>query len=348
MPLTNPLWKGSFRLQAATAGGNPLKQGETGAHVDLLRQALEWAGFERTLEPMDFYGLYTAAMVADFREIYGISGDAGTRKVADKAMLEMLDSVLNGTKAKKKFKTGALAATGASGKAFAVKYLATTKSWVEDALKACRTASASLSALKGGGAEHAVADTVYLPFLMHFRIAVCLPAAKELLNNKYNKSLFLFYSNFADITGDSAVVHKEAVASMLTHISKIERVFKQLQEFLGKPVGDIFEDDATTPHIAHTPDKIIFFSTVNFQEISTSTPNGQDPKTASWVPIHEAGHAVMSNASHHSGTGAGDNPYSYRPSYYQMNFAHALTNPDSFAHFAYQCAAKKPNIGPWV
>jgi len=101
MPLTNSAWGKNFRLQAATTGGNPVPKGDRGSHIAILRQNLEAVGFERTLEPIDFYGASTAGMIRDFRQIYNVPGNS---ELVDKQVLETIDAILNG-----KFRNGSSA-----------------------------------------------------------------------------------------------------------------------------------------------------------------------------------------------------------------------------------------------
>lgn len=349
MPLTHAAWKRNFRLQAATTGGNPVKQGETGVHVEVLRGVLEGMGFERTLEPRNFYGSSTAAIITDFRALYGIANGKGEHGTADKLVLETLDGLLNGRVARKRFKTGTIATADCVGADFAIKYLSTTRTWVADSLKSCKTVTDALSALKDKGVERSVAATDWQPFLQHFRLAVCSDAAKELIKNGYDQKLFLHYSNFADVKAGSAEVSSGAVGKLIEQVAKVNRFFESLKVYLDKPTDEIFESDPTTPFIAHTPEKKIKFSTQHFRELSTLSPSGKDPRSASWITIHEAGHALLGAAAQHgSGTSAADNPYSRHEGYYQMTFAQSVNNADSYAHFAYQCNAKKANLGPWV
>jgi hypothetical protein len=60
MPLTNSAWEKNLRLQTAANGGNSLRKGDAGTHVAILRKNLEAVGFERSLEPTNFYGASTA------------------------------------------------------------------------------------------------------------------------------------------------------------------------------------------------------------------------------------------------------------------------------------------------
>ena len=41
MPLTNPNWQWNPRLASATVGGQPLKRGDTGLPVRIMRQNFE-------------------------------------------------------------------------------------------------------------------------------------------------------------------------------------------------------------------------------------------------------------------------------------------------------------------
>jgi peptidoglycan hydrolase-like protein with peptidoglycan-binding domain len=151
MPLTNPAWEKNFRLQAATTGGNPVPKGDRGTHVAILRKNLEAVGFERTLEPIDFYGASTTGMIRDFRQIYNVPGNS---ELVDKRVLETIDAILNGKIPQRRFSAGATANVGVKGKDFAVRYLATTKEWVENALKTSRSVEQALRfAMKAGGAN---------------------------------------------------------------------------------------------------------------------------------------------------------------------------------------------------
>jgi peptidoglycan hydrolase-like protein with peptidoglycan-binding domain len=170
MPLTNPAWEKNFRLQAATTGGNPVPKGDRGTHIAILRKNLEAVGFERTLEPTDLYGASTAGMIRDFRQIYNVPGNS---ELVDKPVLETIDAVLNGKIPQRKFSAGATANVGAKGKDFAVRYLATTKEWVENALKTSRSVEQALRfAMKAGG-EPDFPSNVYQPFMQHFRLQIC-------------------------------------------------------------------------------------------------------------------------------------------------------------------------------
>ena len=91
MPLTNPAWQWNPRLASATVGGRPLTRGDTGLPVQIMRQNFERVGFERTLEPQDFFGDSTVNIIRAFEELYGLPDNGG---LADKAALEMLEDVI--------------------------------------------------------------------------------------------------------------------------------------------------------------------------------------------------------------------------------------------------------------
>ena len=97
-------------------------------------------------------------------------------------------------------------------------------------------------------------------------------------------------------------------------------------------------------------DKKIYCSPSILKQRSVSTPDGYDPKSASWMTVHEAAHAAIGPASSHThvdNPGPADNAYSRSPGYYQMNWQQCLLNPDSYAHFAYHALEGKQNLGPW-
>lgn len=337
MPLTNPAWQWNGRLASATVGGRPLNYGDSGPPVQILRGVLERMGFERTLEPVDFYGDSTRNLIRAFEELYELPDNGGA---AGKLVLETLDDILNGIIPSRRMRASQPpSATEVIGAAFARKYLSRTNWWIQNAIGSCAEVLANRST------PDKIGETAALAMLQHFRLAVSPGAFLDIYFNRYQDSLFLKYLTPGDTDRVFAAV------------KKIKTNFETMKTLLNKDFNTIFISVANPP--AHPDwiawwdfgDKIIKCSTTNFRERSAATPNGYDWKSASWVSVHEGAHGVIGEASQHGhpgAPGAADNPYSRHPSYYQMSWQQCLTNPDSYAHFAYQTFDGKQNLGPWT
>jgi hypothetical protein len=343
MPLTNSAWEKNFRLQAATTGGNPVPKGDRGRHVAILRKNLEAVGFERSLEPSDFYGPSTADMIRDFRLIYDVPGKS---ELVDKALLETLDAILNKKIPQRRFKAGPVANMGAKGKDFALKYLPTTKQWVDTALKSSRRVEQTLTSTMNSGPEPDFPTDVYQPFMQHFRLQICIKAILDAGKGRLPTSLMLAYNDVDEATKTIRI--REVIGK----VNKIANVFGSIKAYLDASPDTIFVNSTATSKAYAECDinkKVITFYEKNFFEVASGVAGGMDRKSASWVTIHESAHAVLQKASlHGAGTGPGENPYSHDDSYYGMTWQQATNNPDSYAHFAYQIAAGKQNLGPWA
>lgn len=344
MPLTNAAWQKNFRLQAATTGGNPVRKGDTGTHVGILRRNLEAIGFERSLEKIDFYGASTAGMIRDFCILYEVSGSGD---VADKAVLEMLDAILNGTVAQRRFKKGATANVSSKGRDFAVRYLPATKKWVEDSLKLCQSVEQSMKKAMNAKTEPDFTSAVYQPFMQHFRLQICFKACEDAVKSKLRDDIMLRYNE------QDAVTQSSRIGEVISKINMAANVFAGIKTLLASDPEKIFlnSGNTTTTDLAFwdvDKTKKIVFHEKNFFEAAPGLAGGLDRRTASWVTIHEAAHAVLQKASFHgAAAGPADNPYSWHDSYYQMTWQLAPRNPDAYAHFAYQVANGKQNFGPW-
>jgi peptidoglycan hydrolase-like protein with peptidoglycan-binding domain len=344
--LTNPTWVTNVILQAATAGGDPVRTGDVGPQVAILRKNLETIGFERTLEPIDFYGASTAGIIRDFRRIYNVPGKS---ELVDKPVLETIDAILNGKIPQRELT--AAANIGAKGKDFAVKYLATTKEWVQNALWASRSVEQALMLAMNAGAEPDFESNVYQPFMQHFRLQICQRAVDDGFRSRVPKTLMLAYNDMDQAT------KSRRIREVIFKVNMIANVFNGIKVYLSQNVDTIFINavdmtKAATPYTVaqHDPktNKITFFA-MTFFEVAPGVPNGKDRKSASGVTIHEAVHAVLGElSSHGQAAGVGDNPYSWRATYYGMNWQQASRNPSAYSHFAYQIATGKQNFGPWA
>jgi hypothetical protein len=341
--LTSPAWERNFRLQAATTGGNPVPKGDRGRHIAILRKNLEAIGFERSLEPSDFYGPSMADMIRDFRLIYDVPGKS---ELVDKRVLETLDAILNKRIPQRSFKGGSVANVAAKGKDFAVRYLPTTKQWVEAALKASRRVEQTLTSAMKAQTEPDFPSDLYQPLMQHFRLQICVKAIQDAGKARVNPDLMLAYNDVDEAT------KTVRIRDVIGKVNKIANVFASMQTYLqGDPDKLFVNSTATTIDLA-TCDivkKEITFYEKNFFEAASGMPGGKDRKSASWITIHESAHAVLGRASLHGpGTGPGENPYSRYDSYYGMTWQQATSNPDAYAHFAYQIASGKQNLGPWA
>lgn len=343
MPLTNKAWQKNFRLQAATTGGNPIRKGDTGKHIEILRRNLEAVGFERSLEKTDFYGASTADMIRDFRALYDVRGKSD---LADKAVLEKIDAILNGKVEKRRFKAVPESMT-AKGKDFAVKYLPTTKIWVEEALKTCQSVEQSMKKAMNAKTEPDFPSHVYQPFMQHFRLQICFKAIEDAVKSKLRDDVMLRYNEQDPATKSSRI------GEVISKINMVSNVFAGMKALLASDPDNIFlnSTDATTTDLAFwdvNKTKKIVFHEKNFFEAAPGRPGGLDRRSASWITIHESVHAILKEPSFHGDpAGPTNNPYSYRDAYYQMTWQLAPRNPDAYAHFAYQVMAGKQNLGPW-
>jgi hypothetical protein len=164
-------------------------------------------------------------------------------------------------------------------------------------------------------------------------------------------NLMLAYNDVDEATKSRRILE------VIFKINMIANIFGGIKEYLSGNVDTIFINsadmsNAATPNAVAqcdlTTKKITFFEK-NFFEVAAGVSGGMDRKSASWVTVHEAAHAVLGGLSLHGpGTGPADNPYSYHASYYGMTWQRANKNPDAYAHFAYQIAAGKQNFGPWA
>src|SRR5262249_28068189 len=267
MPLTNSAWGKNFRLQAATTGGNPVAKGDRGLHIAILRNALEAVGFERTLEPTDFYGASTAGIIRDFRQIYNVPGKS---ELVDKPVLETIDAILNGKIPQRTFSAGATANLGAKGKDFAVKYLATTKQWVENALKTSRSVEQGLTFAMNAGREPDFPSNVYQAFMQHFRLQICLKAIEDAVKGRLPLPLMLAYNDMDEATK----FHR--IRELIFKVNMIANVFNGIKTYLSANVDTIFINGAdmtkaASPNAVAQTDvdrKEITFFAMNFFEVA--------------------------------------------------------------------------------
>ena len=332
MALTNPLWRGDRQVANASVNAPALKLSAHGSGVAKLRTALRFAGFERTLDPEDLYGEQTRIQVQDFQSLYELKRDGE----AGRNTLQKLDDLLNGKIQKRNRKLAPSSSNRIFGKAFAVKYLTETRGWVANALRLCDVASGLIgpqmiriytqSEIDAGAA-----------FLFHFRIALNDVAAQLIRKWKYNPSQFLV----------------DDTAAKIAAVEEITSVFRAVHSKLLFPDRNFTDDPAITSDIARCSpsDGIIRFSPTQFVERSAIAPDGMDPRSASWVPIHEFIHPIFGEAGYHK-FGPMDvpteNPYSRFDEYYSKNWLGCRTNPDSYAHFAYHANFGRPVLGPYV
>jgi hypothetical protein len=342
VPLTNSAWQKNFRLQAATTGGNPVRKGETGTHIAILRSNLQAVGFERSLEKMDFYGASTAGMIRDFRIMYDVPGSSD---LADKAVLELLDAILNGKVAKRRFKVATAASVSSKGKDFAVRYFSTTQAWIEKALNTCRSVEQAMKAAMNSKTEPDFPSAVYQPFMQHFRLLICLKACEDAAKNRLRDNVMLAYNGWDDTAKCSRI------GEVISKINMVTNVFAGMKTYLATDLDKIFFNGTATDRAlasCNINTKKITFYENNFFEATAGVPGGLDRRWAPWVTIHEAAHAILQVLSLHGDpAGPADNPYSWHDTYYEMTWKLAPRNPDAYSHFAYQVAAGKQNLGTW-
>lgn len=350
MALTNSIWGIPIDtdIELAWMGSAPLKAGDSGPAVLILRKALEKCGYERGLDKYDVFGPYTTTIVRDFQDLYSlpVTGQVGNRE------LETLDKILNGAVVPQNPARATLAANPEVGAAFARKHIPETKDWI------LRTINSLTTAYQEYWMGNDVPFSAAMALLYHFRLVTTSLSETVALDFGFNQRRIDW--KFLDGTKE---VNRYR---MVERIRAIKANYQKMLTDLNTNAGNNFVD-YVPPAVGKDPqagnlawavfqEKKIYFHRSLFCAKTAANSAGKDVKSASWTVIHELGHLVIGTASSHLYTAktsatdkaiATENAYSYNSQYYSDSADQCLTNPDAYAHFAYQIRFGKPNIGPY-